>query len=253
MIQDQAIPALTLKGVYVGHGGAPVVKGVDVEVCSGQIVGLTGPNGGGKTSLLRAICGMAKFVTGDILVGDKNIRRQPPHKVARLGIAHVPEGRGLFTDMKVRDNLYLGAYAVGQEPELETVLSLFPELERTLDASASALSGGEQQMVGIGRALMAKPRILLIDELSMGLAPKITQRIYETLLSVRDLGTAILVVDSNSYELARVTDRLHWINLGQVAHTFVDGGAVAVRNFVKEGALAGKATIDSSTKRYDIT
>ena len=192
---------LKLENVSTGYGPVQVIRDVSLEVGSGEITCLIGSNGAGKTTLLRSISGILPLWSGRILFNGEDLARLSPHNIVTRGIAQVPEGRRLFRTMSVRDNLLMGAYRQREtgaiRSNLERVYALFPILSERRDQSAFTLSGGEQQMCAIGRALMSEPKLLLIDELSLGLAPRIVDLLAKTLLQVRDLGISILLVEQD--------------------------------------------------------
>ena len=191
---------LELENVEANIGENRVLRGVSLEVARGTAVSVLGANGAGKSSLIRVITGVLKAAAGRILLDGKDIKNLPPHQISRLGVATVPEGRRTFVDMSVADNLMMGAYLPGARKKLqqtqEEVLELFPALKERMGQRAGTLSGGEQQMLAIGRALMSRPSLLILDELSLGLAPVIVQEIYRVLGKVRGHTTMLLVEQS---------------------------------------------------------
>jgi branched-chain amino acid transport system ATP-binding protein len=194
---------LELRGVGASYGPVPALHGVDLSVAEGSVVALLGANGAGKTTLLRAICNMMVRTSGEIRLAGKRIDRQPTERIVRLGIGHVPEGRGTFLELSVDDNLRLGAYlrsdgdAVARD--LERVFRTFPVLAERRRQQAGTLSGGEQQMLAIARALMLRPRLLLLDEPSFGLAPLVVKKIFSILATInRQDGIAMLLVEQNA-------------------------------------------------------
>jgi branched-chain amino acid transport system ATP-binding protein len=193
--------SLVVRDLTAGYGGVPALHGVSLEVCSGEMVALLGANGAGKSTLLRAISGLLRPSRGSVEFQGSAIERRPAHEIVRKGMAHVPEGRRLFGRLSVRDNLLLGAY--GQRDEkardegLAEVHALFPVLAERGAQTAATLSGGEQQMLAIGRALMSRPSMLLLDEPSIGIAPKLVLRIFEALRAINQRGVTILVVEQN--------------------------------------------------------
>ena len=191
---------LEVKDLKASIGENRVLRGISLEVPQGSSVAVLGANGAGKSSLIRTITGLLKATSGKVLLNGEEIQNQPPHVISRLGVAVVPEGRRMFADMNVQDNLMMGAFLPrGRkmlDQTLEEVLSLFPVLKERLDQRAGTLSGGEQQMLSIGRALMSRPALLILDELSLGLAPVIVQEIYRVLEKVRQRTTMLLVEQS---------------------------------------------------------
>jgi branched-chain amino acid transport system ATP-binding protein len=188
---------LEVAGLGAGYGAVQVLWEVDLEVREREIVALVGSNGAGKTTLLRAISGMIASMGGDVRFDGRSMRGRPPEDVVRAGIAHVPEGRRLFAGLTVRENLLMGAHAQPGDADIERAVEMFPALGGRLDQVAGSLSGGEQQMCAIARGVMARPRLLMIDELSLGLAPKLVEQILERLPGVTEAGSAILLVEQD--------------------------------------------------------
>jgi branched-chain amino acid transport system ATP-binding protein len=212
---------LTVEGLVVAYGAVEALHGVDLEVRDGEIVTLIGANGAGKTTTLRAVSGLAAPRAGRIAFLGEPLSRVPAHRLVARGLAHVPEGRRIFTGLTVRENLDLGAYAVRGRAEtarrLERVLALFPRLRERLAQSGGTLSGGEQQMLAIGRALMARPRLLLLDEPSLGLAPILVQEIFREIARInREEGTAILLVEQNATMALSIAARGYVLETGRV-------------------------------------
>lgn len=208
---------LRVENLSVDYSGALALDGVDLTVDEGEVVGVIGNNGAGKTSLLRAIGGMVHR-RGTITMEGEDISRLLPHEIPSRGIAHVPEGRRLFPYLSVEDNLGLGAYARGDpdSEDLERVYELFPRLKERRRQSAGTLSGGEQQMAALGRALMLRPRLLMLDEPSLGLAPVLITNIYETVDELRGQGQTILLVEQNVGECLDVSDRVYVLQTGRI-------------------------------------
>jgi branched-chain amino acid transport system ATP-binding protein len=188
---------LEIAGLDAGYGRVQVLWDVDLEVGEGEVVALVGSNGAGKTTLLRAVSGMISSTGGDVRLDGDSIVGRVPEDVVRAGIAHVPEGRRLFAGLTVRENLRVGAYASGGQADIERAIELFPRLGDRLDQVAGSLSGGEQQMCSIARGLMANPKLIMIDELSLGLAPKLVEQILARLTSVTEAGTSVLLVEQD--------------------------------------------------------
>jgi branched-chain amino acid transport system ATP-binding protein len=204
-------------GLSSGYAKTTILRDVDVRVEPGEVVGILGANGAGKTTLLRAIAGALPAFAGHILWEGRDITKRPAWWRARNGIAHVPEGRQLFAAMTVVENLSVaGRHARDPAARLRSVYELFPKLAQRARQRAGSLSGGEQQMVAIGRALMTDPRLLLVDELSAGLAPIIAEQLVEALAVARAAGTAILVVEQSPYLIADLVDRVHVVQQGRV-------------------------------------
>jgi len=188
---------LQVEKLSAGYGPVQVLWDVDLEVGEREIVALVGSNGAGKTTLLRAISGLIRLSGGEARFEGQALRGLRPEQIVALGIAHVPEGRHLFQGLMVRENLMAGAYARRDGAELDEVLELFPRLGERMSQVAGSLSGGEQQMCAIARGLMSRPKLLMIDELSLGLAPKLVEQILERLTSVTEAGTAVLLVEQD--------------------------------------------------------
>ncbi|CAI2410208.1 ABC transporter ATP-binding protein [Serratia liquefaciens] len=214
-------PLLSVKNLKVSYGGIHAVKGIDFTVNRGEPVTLIGANGAGKTSSLRALTGLQPF-EGDILFDGRSIRGMPPHRLLQQGLVMVPEGRGIFARMTVQENLQLGAYTRRDQPalrqDLERVFTLFPRLRERLSQQAGLLSGGEQQMVAIGRALLSRPRLLVLDEPSMGLAPIVVETIFEVIKSLSRDGVTLLLVEQNARLALASTDRAYVLDSGNLSH-----------------------------------
>ena len=224
-------PLLSTEGLSGGYTKASVLRDFDLDVDAGEIVAVFGANGAGKTTLLRALCGALPLCKGAITLEGKRIDRLPMWTRARLGMAHVPEGRQIFTSMSVRENLAAGALASKHPTPIEDVFELFPRLGERQRQPAQTLSGGEQQMLALGRALMAAPKVMLIDEMSAGLAPVITQRLVEGLGRIRERGVAVVLVEQAPQLVADVVDRAYLVEQGRVvaAGRLKDlGGAAAI-------------------------
>jgi branched-chain amino acid transport system ATP-binding protein len=212
---------LAIKGLHSGYGAIEVLHGVDIEVGTGTIVAVIGANGAGKTTLLMTICGRPRAASGDILFEGETVAQLPTFELVRRGIAHVPEGRRIFPRMSVLENLQMGAFAVNPKhfsSDLEFTLHLFPQLTSRLPQYGGTLSGGEQQMLAIARALMSRPRLLLLDEPSLGLAPLIVQQVFEIVAFInRERRTAILLVEQNAFRALKLADRAYVMVNGRVA------------------------------------
>jgi branched-chain amino acid transport system ATP-binding protein len=211
---------LSVTELSAGYGRTQVLREISLEVAPGESVAILGPNGAGKTTLLRALSGMIRPSAGRIEMRGTSVAGLPPHRLVRYGIAHVPEGRRLFGSMTVEENLRMGAYArsAGEvADQLARVLAVFPEIEVKLSQPARSLSGGQQQMVAVGRALMARPSVLLLDEPTTGLAPIIVTQLMEALGELRrSMDTALLLVEQDLSVARRVADRLYVLNHGSV-------------------------------------
>ena len=214
---------LEVRNLHVGYGDAPAVWDVSLDVDAGEIVSVIGPNGAGKTTLINAIAGMLRFRQGELRFDGADMKRVRPHGYCSHGIALVPEGRRLFTKMTVEENLELGCYLPGPRAarvqSLERVYDLFPILRQKRNQLAGELSGGQQQMVAIGRALMAQPRIVLFDEPSLGLAPTIVDDMFDIIVRVRDEGAAVLLVEQNVLKALGVADRAYVLEQGRIVAT----------------------------------
>ena len=208
---------LEVTGLAAGYGRVQVLWDVDLEVGEGEVVALVGSNGAGKTTLLRAVSGMITPTGGEVrLAGDSLVGRAPEEAV-RAGIAHVPEGRRLFAGLTVRENLRVGAYVHGEHADIDRAVELFPRLGERLDQVAGSLSGGEQQMCAIARGLMANPKLIMIDELSLGLAPNLVEQMLERLTSVTEAGTAVLLVEQDVDAALEAAARGYVLENGRIA------------------------------------
>ncbi len=213
---------LVIKGLRSGYGKIEVLHDIALDIAQGQIVTLIGANGAGKTTLLKTISGLLRPGAGSITFEGKSIMRRPPHKIVGLGISHVPEGRAILKRMTVIDNLRMGAYVRNDSEiaqDIEAALARFPVLSERRLQIAGTLSGGEQQMLAIGRALVARPRLLLFDEPSLGLAPKIVSQIFLTLRELKNEGKTILLVEQNARQALRVADRGYVLERGRVVYS----------------------------------
>ena len=216
---------LAVEDLKSGYGRIEALHGVSIEVKEGEIVCLIGANGAGKTTLLRAISGVQPVAAGRVVFKDRAIERLAAHKRVALGIAQVPEGRQLFTPISVEDNLKLGAWTrrgVDFAAELKPIYALFPMLFQLRHVAAGTLSGGQQQMLAIGRALMAKPQLLLLDEPSMGLAPMLVEQILGTVRGLKDGGLTVLLVEQNAGAALAIADRGYVVETGRIV---ASGGA----------------------------
>ena len=211
---------LAIEDLHVYYGEIQALKGVALEVRRGEIVTLLGNNGAGKTTTLKSISGLIPARVGRITLEGEPLTGVPAHDVVRRGIAHVPEGRRIFKRLSVRENLMMGAFprrdAAGIAQDLERALTLFPVLRQRLTQVAGTLSGGEQQMLAVGRALMAQPRILLLDEPSMGLSPVLVEKIFETIVDINKQGTTILLVEQNAAMALAVAHRGYVLETGTI-------------------------------------
>lgn len=211
---------LSLSAVSASYGSVPAVGNVSIEVGEGEAVGLLGANGAGKSTTLRAISGLVRLTTGIITFLGTNIASLPPHRITELGIAHVPEGRQVFPEMTVQENLEIGAYVPSAKAErsqsLDLVFGIFPVLAERRRQLAGTMSGGEQQMLAVGRGLMLKPRLLMLDEPSLGLAPVVTDVTFEKIREIHAMGTAILLVEQNVSRALTLVQRAYVLESGSV-------------------------------------
>jgi branched-chain amino acid transport system ATP-binding protein len=234
---------LDVQGIHTFYGAIEALKGISLQVHEGEIVTLIGANGAGKTTTLRSINGLNHPRSGSIHFAGKNITREPAHDVVRMGISQSPEGRKLFPRMSVLENLEMGAFQRRDRGELksdlERVYSLFPRLAERKQQGAGTLSGGEQQMVAIGRALMAHPKLLLLDEPSMGLAPLFVERVFETIVEINQQGTTILLVEQNAMMALEVASRGYVLETGTVA--LADDAKTLLRNEQVRKTYLGEA------------
>lgn len=212
---------LKITDLKLNYGMISAVKGIDLTVGEGQIVAILGANGAGKTSTLKVISGLLKPSSGEILFDGQNIAGKPAHKVAKLGIMQSPEGRFVLSGLTVEENLRVGGYNVKNKAELnrnfERVYTLFPRLKERAKQQSSTLSGGEQQMLAIGRALMGSPKLLILDEPSLGLAPLLIKDIFKTLLKIKEEGTTILIVEQNALATLKIADYAYVLELGKIS------------------------------------
>ena len=217
--EDRA-PLLALERLAVAYGGIQAVKGIDLHVREGELVCLIGANGAGKTTTLKVICGLQPVKSGTIRYAGDDITGQPSYRLVRRGLAMVPEGRGMFGALTIEENLAMGAYARKDRDairsDIERVFGLFPRLKERRRQTAGTLSGGEQQMLAMGRALMSRPRLLLLDEPSMGLAPLMVQKVFETIIAVAGEGVTILLIEQNAKLALEVSDRGYVMESGEI-------------------------------------
>lgn len=211
---------LTVRDLHLDYDSVIALAGVDIQVNDGEVVALVGANGAGKSSLLAGVSGLHRPVTGAVTFCEQDISRLPAHRIAPLGLVLVPEGRRLFGRLSVRKNLLLGAYhqrdKQQQATDLDYVIELLPVLGERIGQRAGTLSGGEQQMVAIGRALMSRPKLLMLDEPSLGIAPLVVRRLFEALRTIRDRGTTILLVEQNLRLALEFADRGYVLQTGRV-------------------------------------
>lgn len=222
---------LEIKNLTVSYGAITALHGISLSVPDGKIITLIGANGAGKTTTLKTVSGLLKPRSGEILHGGKNISGLPPHQIVKLGISHVPEGRMIFANLTVMENLQIGAYLQKDKQiigcELDNVFSLFPRLKERVQQIAGTLSGGEQQMLAIGRALMSKPKFLMLDEPSLGLAPLLVKSIFEKIVEInRQQGLTILLVEQNANLALEISHFGYVLETGKVV---VQGDSAALR------------------------
>jgi len=212
---------LELENLHVYYGNIHALKGISLAVEEGEIVALLGSNGAGKTTTLRTISGLLRPREGNVRLKGEPIDHLPPHDIVYKGVGHAPEGRRIFGRLTVRENLEMGAFArsdrEGIREDTERVFTLFPRLRERIGQVAGTLSGGEQQMLAIGRALMGRPRVLLLDEPSMGLAPVLVEQIFDTVKGINAQGTTILLVEQNAYMALTIAQRGYVLQTGEIA------------------------------------
>jgi branched-chain amino acid transport system ATP-binding protein len=214
---------LELRSVDAGYGSFQALFGTTLDVKAGEAVGVIGPNGAGKTTLMRVISGLIRPTAGSIAFEGADVLATPAHRIVELGIAHVPENRRLFPRLTVEDNLRMGAFTPSARPKyekrLQFVFDLFPRMKERRGQLAGTLSGGEQQMCAIGRALMSEPKLLLLDEPSAGLAPVVVQQVFELVGRIRAGGLTVLIVEQNVQQVLRVVDRAYLLEAGRIRAT----------------------------------
>jgi branched-chain amino acid transport system ATP-binding protein len=220
MAGDAATPLLALEGLEVAYGGIQAVRGIDLVVGRGELVCLIGANGAGKTTTLKVITGLQPVSGGTVRYEGEDVTGAPAFQLVRRGLAMVPEGRGVFGGLTIEENLAMGAYTRkdrdGIRADIERVFALFPRLKERRRQTAGTLSGGEQQMLAMGRAMMSRPRLLLLDEPSMGLAPLMVQKVFETILAVSGEGVTILLIEQNAKLALEVSHRGYVMESGEV-------------------------------------
>ena len=235
-------PLLSIRGVKTFYGRVMALKGVDLDVNEGEIVTLIGANGAGKSTLMMTVCGNPQAREGTIEFAGHDITKLPTHEIARLRLAQAPEGRRIFSRMTVLENLQMGAITAGPsdfDRDLERVLTLFPRLEQRIGQRGGTLSGGEQQMLAIARALMARPRLLLLDEPSLGLAPMIVRQIFDAIKALNaDGGLSVFLVEQNAYHALKLAHRGYVMVNGLITLTGT-GGELLERSEIKSAYLEG--------------
>ena len=229
---------LELKNIAVSYGQIPVIRNLSLNVAQGEIVTLIGANGAGKTTILRTISGLLRPVSGTVLFEGKDITRVKPHKIVGMGIAHAPERRGIFANLTVYENLLMGAYTRKVSPtDFDEVYALFPILSERKKQIAGTLSGGEQQMLAIGRALLSRPKLMLLDEPSLGLAPQITKSIFATIQRINKTGTTVLLIEQNAFAALKIAHRGYVLEVGDI--TFSDNSQALLSNDAVKKAYLG--------------
>ena len=230
---------LEIKNLTVGYGPISALRGITLKVGKGETVALLGANGAGKTTTLRAISGLLKSTQGSCFFDGNDLSKLKPHQIVELGISHVPERRGIFANLSVLENLKMGGYirkVMGAD--YDEVFTLFPRIKERLAQNAGTLSGGEQQMLAISRALLSKPRLLLLDEPSLGLAPQITKAIFDTIRGINLKGTTVLLVEQNARAALTISTRGYVLEVGEVV--FSDRSETLLNNDVVRKAYLGE-------------
>jgi branched-chain amino acid transport system ATP-binding protein len=231
---------LQLKALDAGYGTFQALFGINLEVRAGEAVGVIGPNGAGKTTLMRVISGLIRPTRGAIAMEGADVLKTPAHRIVSLGIAHVPENRRLFPKLTVDDNLKMGAFMPAARAKyserLEFVFDLFPRMRERRHQMAGTMSGGEQQMCAIGRALMSNPKLLLLDEPSAGLAPVVVQQVFELVKRIRASGLTVLIVEQNVQQVLRVVDRAYLLEAGSIRASG-SSGELAESDTIKQAYL----------------
>lgn len=232
---------LRVDNVSVAYGAIEALKSVSLSVGEGEIVAVLGANGAGKTTLLKAISGLIPVKSGAIVFAEQNLQKLPPHVIARLGVVHIPEGRRVFATLTVEENLNLGGYGCAKEEvqrAKERVFQLFPVLKERRIQLAGTLSGGEQQMLAIGRGLMRSPRLMLLDEPSLGLAPLLVDQVFATIVQINEEGVPILIVEQNARKSLSIADQAHILEVGRVVLSG-PAGKIATDERVRKAYLGG--------------
>jgi branched-chain amino acid transport system ATP-binding protein len=222
---------LRIRNLHTYYGSVHVIKGVSLHIGPGEIVTIIGANGAGKSTLLKAISGLIPSRSGEVYFNDKSIFGMPADKIVRLGISHIPEGRRIFAGLSVGDNLELGAFSMSNREsvaeDLDRLLTLFPVIKKRYHQKGDTLSGGEQQMLAIARALMSRPRLIMMDEPSMGLAPKMVHQVFRIIKDLKEMGTTILLIEQNARAALSVADRGYVMEMGRF---ILDGERLSLLN-----------------------
>lgn len=239
--------ALSVESVHAGYGSAQVLFDVSLRLAAGECVALLGSNGAGKTTLLRVVSGLIRPRAGTVRLGGRGLQRQSPERINAAGVSHVPEGRGLFAHLSVEENILLGGYRMRRnaaQERMSDLIDTFPQLGRRRTLAAGALSGGEQQMTTIVRALMARPRFLLLDEPTLGLAPAIRTQVLRTLRDVADSSVGVLIVEQSARHALEVCDRCYVMRSGRVVYDAGARDALADYDRLQEAYLGNVVTAD---------
>lgn len=230
---------LQLNDIHVNYGLINAIRKLSLEVNQGEVVALIGANGAGKTTILRTISGLLRSSAGKISYEGKDITHEKPHKIVAAGISHVPERRGIFANLTVYENLLMGAYTRKlQSGDLDEVYTLFPRIKERLKQIAGTLSGGEQQMLAISRALLSRPKIMLLDEPSLGLAPLVVKAIFDTIKKINSTGTTVLLVEQNAQAALKIAHRGYVLEVGEV--TLTDTAEALLKNDAVRKAYLGE-------------
>lgn len=240
--------ALVLRDLTVARGGRPVVRAVTIEVPPGEVTALLGPNGAGKSSLVLAVGGVLRPLSGSVLLGDEDLTSRRPERIRQAGVAIVPEGRRLLGDLTVGENLEVATYALSKSDSRsgrDFALELFPELVKRLDFTARLLSGGEQQMLVLAQALVSRPRFILIDELSLGLAPVVVQRLIPRIRSVTATGTGVLLIEQFAMVALELANQAYVMDRGRIGFSGSASRLKAEPELLKSAYLAGGGTGDT--------
>lgn len=231
---------LKIDKISVGYGQLQVIRNVSVEVEQGEIVALIGANGAGKTTILRTISGLLRPLSGSIQFDGTEITKMRPYKIVQAGISHVPERRGIFANLTVHENLLMGAYSRHlKSSDFDEVFALFPRMKERRKQIAGTLSGGEQQMLAMSRAMLARPRVMLLDEPSLGLAPQITKQIFDMIRRINAAGTTVLLVEQNALAALKIANRGYVLEVGEI--TGCDKSEVLLANDSIRKAYLGEA------------